>query len=538
MAFIYKLSGICMAALLLVACGSKIPEKFSQSDDLPTIYPDYVDVTVPQNIAPLTFELDGKVDDMVTRLKAGDKEVICDGVKVQPDADDWHELIQAALKQKEQAIAVEVYVERNDHWTRYKPFSIFVSSDPIDPYISYRLISPSYVTYEELTINQRCLENYDESVIYDNMLCSEDTKGQCINCHNYQQYNPDRMQFHARQNLGGTVIAYDGTIRKVNMKNDSILSAGVYPAWHPTLPFIVYSTNLTAQSFHISDPNKIEVFDTKSDLIAYNVETNEVTNIEDDPTELECFPHWAPDGKTLYYCSAHFEYYDTIDPGQEFLMRYDEARYKLYKKSFDPATHQFGPRQLVLDTTAVDAAIDSTLNYELSARACSLSQSEATERTMNYELLTMNSHSATLPRVSPDGRFLMFTLAPYGVFHIWHHDADLWLLDLQTGEARCMDEINSPDTESYHSWSSNGRWVIFSSRRYDGNYTRPFIAHIDKDGKGSKPFELPSADPDYHRQFLKCYNVPEFMRGPVTITPQQFAGALKKEPVNVTYKAR
>ena len=98
-----------------------------------------------------------------------------------------------------------------------------------------------------------------------------------------------------------------------------------------------------------------------------------------------------------------------------------------------------------------------------------------------------------------------------------------------------MAEINSPSVESYHSWSSNGRWVIFSSRRGDGNFTRPFIAHIDKDGKGSKPFELPCADPDYHRQFMRSYNIPEFMRGPVTIRPQEFAEVLKREGEPVKY---
>ncbi len=98
-----------------------------------------------------------------------------------------------------------------------------------------------------------------------------------------------------------------------------------------------------------------------------------------------------------------------------------------------------------------------------------------------------------------------------------------------------MEEINSSDTESYHSWSSNGKWVVFSSRRYDGNYTRPFIAHVDDKGRASKPFELPCANPDYHRQLLKSYNVPEFMKGPVAIKPQQFADALKQEPVPVKY---
>ena len=523
-----KLLLFATVATMLTACGNQIPQEFTESDQLPAIYPDYTDVTVPVNIAPLTFQLDVKADDMVARLTAGNEELVCSGI-VQPDMSEWHQLVEAALNSQPSAINVEVYVEDNGQWTRFKPFSIYVSPDSIDPYISYRLISPSYVSYEELTINQRCLENYDESVIYDNMLCQEETKGQCINCHNYQQYNPDRMQFHARQYLGGTVVAYDGAIKKVNMANDSLLSAGVYPTWHPWLNLIVYSTNLTHQSFHSTNPNKIEVFDTESDLIAYNVEKNEVTNIENDPVELECFPFWVPDGRTLYFCSAHFEYRDTIDPGREFLTRTNEVKYKLYKKSFDPESMLFGPRELVFaaDSTAIQSA-DSTATASVDSIAPSpLSGGN-----------DVGAFSATLPRVSPDGRFLMFTQAQYGIFHIWHHDADLWLLDLQTGEARCMDEINSPDTESYHSWSSNGRWVVFSSRRYDGNYTRPFIAHIDSEGRGSKPFELPSAHPDYHRQFLKCYNIPEFMRGPVTISPQQFADAIKQDGVPVKYVDR
>ena len=490
--------------LLLLSCGNQIPREYAESDELPAIYPDYTNVTVPVNIAPLTFELDEKADGIVARLTAGDEEVVCGGSKIQPGMSEWRQLVQSALRQQSPAIRVEVFVDRYNHWTRFKPFDIYVSPDSIDPYISYRLIPPSYVVYEDLTICQRCLENYDESVIYDNMLCSEGAQGQCINCHSYQQYNPERMQFHARQHQGGTIIAYDGQIRKVNLRNDSLLSTGVYPAWHPWLKLIAYSTNLTAQTFHAVDPNKVEVFDTQSDLIVYDVEKNEVTNIENDPDELECFPFWAPDGKALYYCSAHFEYRDTIDHGDELLMRTEEVKYQLYKKSFNPETMQFGPRELVFPS-------------------------------VNCKPSTVNNMSATLPRVSPDGRYLMFTLARYGVFHIWHHDADLWLLDLQTGEARNMEEINSPDTESYHSWSSNGRWVVFSSRRYDGNYTRPFIAHIDSQGRGSKPFELPSADPDYHRQFLKCYNIPEFMRGPVTIRPQRFADIIKQDAEPVKY---
>ena len=135
----------------------------------------------------------------------------------------------------------------------------------------------------------------------------------------------------------------------------------------------------------------------------------------------------------------------------------------------------------------------------------------------------------------------MFTVGQYGVFHIWHGNADLWMMDLECrtesveSALRPMTELNSPSVESYHSWSSNGRWVIFSSRRNDDNYTRPFIAHIDKDGHATKPFELPCADPDYHRQFMRSYNIPEFMRGPVTIRPREFADVLKRDGEPVKY---
>lgn len=491
-------------AVGLALCGCqrpKVPADFDVVDRQPAIYPDYTEVTVPINIAPLTFELEDSATQMIVRFSAGDELVVCEGLKAQPSMKQWSRLKTAAANEK---MSVEIFAQRSGRWNRYAPFSIYVSTDSIDPWLSYRMISPSYVTYEELTLNQRCLESYDERVMVDNMLCGNEATGQCVNCHNYQQQNPQRMQFHARQHHGGTVIVYDGKIKKVNMRNDSTISAGVYPTWHPALPLIVYSTNHTGQSFHTRDLNKIEVFDSASDLILYNVETNEVSRVESDPTEFEVFPFWAPDGLSLYYCSAHFEFRDTVGADVETIRRAKEVKYSLYRKTFDPATLTFGPREMVYDAAALGL-------------------------------------SATLPRLSPDGRFLMFTLGEYGVFHIWHRDADLYMMDLTTGDVRRMDEINSTETESYHAWSSTGRWVVFSSRRDDGGYTRPFFAHIDSEGRATKPFELPQRDPDRHRQLMKSYNIPEFMLGPVTVSPQEFADVLKAsdgEPVRWVTRSR
>lgn len=489
---------ILLTMCLLACSGPQVPSQYKESQAEVPIYPDYQDVTIPENIAPLNFELLIQSDEAVVRLSAAGEEIVCEGPKIRPDIDDWKALTQKA---KGDAISVEVFADIKGQWIRFKPFHIYVSADPIDPWLSYRLISPSYVSYEELTLNQRCLENFDEEAFVDNMLCSTESGGQCVNCHSYQQWNPDRMQFHARQTHGGTLIAYDGKIEKVDMRHDSLLSAGVYPAWHPTEKLIAYSTNMTMQAFHTAAPEKIEVLDSESDLILYDVDKHEVKTIEQQPNELEIFPTWSPDGKWLYFCSAHFVYQSDSVDRSEITMRANEVKYNIYRKSFDLKTRQFGEREMVFCADTL-------------------------------------GKSATFPRLSPDGRWLLFTLGEWGCFHIWHHDADLWMKDLKTGEVRAMNEMNSDDTESYHSWSSNGRWVVFSSRRYDGVFTRPFIAHINAQGQGSKPFELPTKDPDLHRQFLKSYNVPEFMKGPVKLSPQEVASKLKDDGKPITYKSK
>ena len=201
--------------LALTACRqAQVPANYQQVKREPLIYPDYAGVTVPVNIAPLNFELLAPADDAVTRFTAGDHQLVCGGLKVRPDLDEWRLLTAAA---RGGSISVEVFAEKNGQWVRFTPYQIYVSPDSIDPYLSYRMISPSYVSYEELTINQRCLETFDEKVIIDNMLCSTEAGGQCVNCHNYQQWNPERMQFHARHANGGTVIIYDGKAEKVDM---------------------------------------------------------------------------------------------------------------------------------------------------------------------------------------------------------------------------------------------------------------------------------------------------------------------------------
>ena len=74
-----------------------------------------------------------------------------------------------------------------------------------------------------------------------------------------------------------------------------------------------------------------------------------------------------------------------------------------------------------------------------------------------------------------------------------------------------MEEVNSDRAESLHSWSTNSRWFLFTSRSEDGLYTKVYFSHIDNRGRATKPFLLPQRDPqNYYRNLLYSYNTPDF----------------------------
>lgn len=472
-----------MTVMLLAACSPRIPSDYTESNDTPSIFPDYTDIDIPSNIAPMNFTIQEDASKYVTVLESQSATLAVGGRNVCISASKWKKLIQG------KDISVRIYCKKDGKWKAGKPFSMTVTHE-IDPYISYRLIMPSVECYERLSINQRDLTSFDEKVIYANQLLQDTEHGQCINCHHYRNYGTDNMQFHIRQYLGGTVMSVNGELRKVNLKTDSTISAGVYPAWNPVYDYIAYSTNKTHQSIHSIDANRIEVADEESDLILYDVKNNSVSVIENDSCEFECYPAWSPDGRMLYYVSAHYE--APFGPNRENQVFLDSRliRYDIYRKPFDPETRTWGKSQLVFKPSD-------------------------------------QGMSATLPRISPNGRYLMFSLAPYGVFHIWHRESDLWIMDLSNGTVRKIDELSSPEVESYHSWSSNGRWVIFSTRREDGMFTRLYLSHVNDNGEFSKPFSIPQKNPEFNHKFMYSYNIPEFMKESVKISPRTFASFIE-----------
>lgn len=63
--------------------------------------------------------------------------------------------------------------------------------------------------------------------------------------------------------------------------------------------------------------------------------------------------------------------------------------------------------------------------------------------------------------------------------------------------------------------------MVFSSRRDDGLYTRPYFSYFDPSGKMHKPFILPQKDPGFYTDFMKTYNLPELITSKVELNPRR-----------------
>ena len=472
---------------MLSACSSK-PTDVSRVDVLPEIYPDYVGVTVPVGIAPLNFamavEAFETIDVEVKGFKAG--SLHANGDYADFDIDAWHQLLE---QNKGAALTFTVCAEKDGRWIQYKDFTVDVSADPLGAWgITYRRIPPSYEMYSQMGLYQRDLSNFDETELLENTR----TPNQCLNCHTSNRTNPDQYLFHVRGNHGATVI-YNSQLDLLQAKNDTLGGSMVYPYWHPGGRYCAFSTNKTSQMFHTTKKNKrIEVYDASSDVFVYDTQTHTILR---DTLIMKKYwaentPAFSPDGQWLYFTTALRQVYPTD---------YDQEKYSLCRVSFDEKTGRIGEQ------------VDTLINTRETGK------------------------SISWPRPSYDGRYLMYTQTDYGYFTIWHPEADLWLLDLQTGETRPMTEVNSDRAESLHNWSVNSRWFLFTSRSEDGLYTRVYFSHFSNDGRATKPFLLPQRNPrQYYRRLLYSYNTPDFTSRPVEIDSRKMGRRIESDERTVT----
>ena len=465
---LYILTTLVMT-VLLPSC-TPTPKDVVKQDVLPPIYPDYCDVTIPENIAPLNFLI--REDCEAIEVKAGELTLNASGNEAVFDIDDWKEMMQQSAGKE---LEVTVTARVRGRWIQYKPFHWRVVSDKIDPYLTYRLIEPDYEIWNNIQIQQRCVENFEVNALGH----YEQLENRCMNCHTYASQNPELSMMYVRGPGGGAILNRNGELSKLN------IPGSVYFGFSPSGRYITYSTQKIIPAFH-SDPSKrLEVYDATSNVFVADMEQQRIISspLLSDSLKFETFPTFSPDGKYIYYCAA-----DSVSLPTDI----KSLQYRLVRIPFDEASGTIGNQVDTLATTS----------------------------------------SVCHPRISPDGRFLLYTVADYGTFPIWHPEADLQMMDLATGAVDSLQIVNSQKSDTYHAWSSNSRWFVFASKRDDGLYGKPYFCYVDKEGRAHKPFCLPQEHPAFYDNNLKSFNAPELGKGKVPFDVYDVAKAMKQEALH------
>lgn len=439
-----------------------------KSEKQVTLFPDYTQVTFPSNIAPPNFRIMEEGEKYYTEIGNNEKVFVTIESKkssVVIPTKKWDELLKQTAGN---TFYIRIYILQNGKWTQFPDVTNIISVAPIDPYLVYRLIYPGYELWNQMGIYQRDLTSYRETTLIENQYIE---KG-CLNCHTFCKNSPDTMMIHIRGEVGGTLIYRHGNISRLDVKTPEMKNGGTYAAWHPEGRFLAFSVNEIRQYFHSTGPKAVEVSDSESDLILLDTETNRLISSPAiyGKDWMETFPVWSPDGRMLYFCRSK-----AINKNTPL----DSIRYDLCRIPFDIKRESFGIPECI---------------YEAS----------------------LKRKSVSFPRISPNGKYLMLTCSDYGNFSIWHPESELYLINLETNEIRNMEEVNSNDVESYHTWSSTGEWFVFSSKRQDGLWAHPYIAKFDRQkGVASKPFVLPQKNPDFYLNFTRTFNLPELITTPV-----------------------
>lgn len=426
----------------------------------PQMFPDYTDITIPCNIAPLNFNVPGAGKlELYAGCKAGEWKFTGTGGKLRFGRDRWKKMLMAASGD---TIRLRLSVRWEDKTVEYEPFWWAVKSEPIDKYLSYRLIEPCYEIWHKLSIEERDIESFRTRTIANN----SNTGSSCMNCHTSNRAARPTTFLHARSKGGGTIYTRDGQIRKLDTASDSTAGPAVYGELTADGRYGVFTTASIRPILNSSALGRLEVYDNSSDLILIDFDKNTIT---DSPLVKgsgfqETFPCWNAANDRIYFCRAK----SLPQPDSTFQMRYN-----LYSIDFDAENGRFGQ--------------DIRLEFDAESIGKSIS----------------------FPKISPDGRHLLMCVSDYGTFPVWHVETNLWMLDLQTGEINRMESTNGSYSDSYHCWSTNGNWICWASKRADRVYGRPYFAFVNEDGSTGKAFVLPQKDPDFYNSTLKSFNIPE-----------------------------
>jgi hypothetical protein len=237
---------------------------------LPRIHPDYSGTVIPPNIAPLNFlvQENGSYYCVKIHSKQGEPiEVFSRTPKIVIPQNQWHRLLSI---NRGQELCFDVFVKtQDDLWNLFSTITNKIAIEDIDAFLVYRKMHPTH-THKggKMTIYQRNLENFNESLVLDNGYY----KGGCLNCHAFCRNRTDKMLIGIRSYVVygvSTLLIESGVVNKIGAKFG-------YTSWHPSGRLAAYSINHLPMFYHFARNEVRDTVDLNSLLAYYLVDSKTV----------------------------------------------------------------------------------------------------------------------------------------------------------------------------------------------------------------------------------------------------------------------
>ena len=216
-------------------------------------------------------------------------------------------------------------------------------------------------------------------------------------------------------------------------------------------------------------------FPVKGILVFHDRETGEFKPLPgaDDPAYVQSNPTWSPDGQYVVF-----------------------ARSKAYHKA-----SAADPRGVLLNEKDVPEFVERREPFKFDLYRVPFNDGKG-GKAEPIEGASHNGMSNYFAKFSPDGQWIVFCKAKD--FMLLMPDSELFIIPAAGGEARRL-RANTPLMNSWHSFASNGRWLVFSSKAYTP-YTQLFLTHIDEEGNSTPPVVL-----ERFTAKDRAANIPEFV---------------------------